>query len=226
MNDKPEVSQWSLVSVAYRCEQETALFLKKKPCDPCYCYELFCRAIRDGDQHDWEALVRIYTPLVVSWVNHHTFFPNTREEAGFIANGAFMRMTMYMTPAKFSQSHDLAAVLKYLKLCVHSEIMQDLDNVETTNLEDEHVAADPPEASIDLAAFWNLVYVRLHDDQERQVLNALFRLGLKPGQVPAALPELRLEVKQVYRIYENVLERLKRDREIRYWVSEYLMPEK
>jgi hypothetical protein len=226
MNDKSELSQLSLAGAAYRCEQETALFLKKKPCDPCYCYELFCRAIRDGDQHAWEAVVRIYTPLVVSWVKHHTCFPDTREEAGFIANGAFMRMTVYMTPAKFSRSRDLAALLKYLKLCVHSEIMQYRESVEMTDLEDEQVAAAPPEAAIDLEAFWNRVYARLRNDQERQVLAALFRLGLKPGQVPAAFPELRLDVGQVYRIYENVLGRLKRDREIRHWVSEYLMPEK
>lgn len=226
MNDKSELSQLSLTGIAYRCEQETALFLKRKPCAPCYCYELFCRAIRDGDQRAWEALVRIYTPLVISWVNRHACFPNTREEAGFIANGAFMRMTVYMTPAKLSRSRDLAALLKYLKLCAYSEIMQYLESGEAADLEDEQVAVEPPEAAIDLEAFWNRVQARLHDDQERQVLTALFRLGLKPGQVPAAFPELRLDVRQVYRIYENVLERLKRDREIRRWVSEYLMPEK
>jgi hypothetical protein len=55
----------------------------------------------------------------------------------------------------------------------------------------------------------------MQSEQERRVIYGSFALALKPREIYAQSGELFDDVKEVYRIKENVLARLRRDAELR-----------
>jgi hypothetical protein len=73
---------------------------------------------------------------------------------------------------------------------------------------------DPALTSVYRQEFWAQLNARLRNEQERQVVCGSFALALKPREVVVRFPDRFDDVKQVYRIKENVLARLGRDAEL------------
>jgi DNA-directed RNA polymerase specialized sigma24 family protein len=209
-----------------RCAHETERFFQQQTNDPRYCFELLRRAIEDRCQRAWEFVYAQYQPLVTSWVKHHSAFLSCGEEAQYFVNRAFERMWTALTPTKFGCFPDLKSVLSYLKMCVHSVILDVARVVErsavvaqvetTTELED-------PDAAVveDLAldhtrreAFWKEISARLRSNKERRVVYGSYVLGMKPRELLSQFPDLFRDVSEVYRVKENVLARLRRDAEL------------
>ena len=65
------------------------------------------------------------------------------------------------------------------------------------------------------ARLWELVRARLADEKEVVVVHALFVLGLKPAAIQARWRERFPDTREIYRIRQNVLERLARDPTLR-----------
>jgi DNA-directed RNA polymerase specialized sigma24 family protein len=132
-----------------------------------------------------------------------------------------------MTPAKFEGFPDLKSVLRYLQMCVHSVIMDHMRRAETAHLElddDDFVeridVGDTSHAEatldrIDRQGMWTAIEERLKDDRERAVLYGSFVLGLKPRELAKKYDNDFRDVKDVYRVKENLLARLRRDAELR-----------
>ena len=59
------------------------------------------------------------------------------------------------------------------------------------------------------------------NDRERLVVYASFSLGLKPRELCAQYGDQFANVRDVYRIKQNVLERLRRDPELKTILGEY-----
>jgi len=131
-----------------------------------------------------------------------------------------------VTPVKFDRFGDLKALLRYLKMCANSAIVdfnrgQELAMLdEGSDSEDLRSAPAPGNieedtiARVDRSHFWRLIEERLISDQERVAIYASFVTGMKPAEVIAQYPGLYRDIKDVYRAKQNVLERLRRDREL------------
>jgi DNA-directed RNA polymerase specialized sigma24 family protein len=217
----------SLAGVAHRCARETELFFQRQSHDPRYGFELFRRAIVDRNQSAWELVYSQYRPLVAGWVKDHAAYPSSGEEAQYFVNRAFERMWAALTPDKFAQFPDLKSVLCYLKMCVHSVI---LDQVRAADLaiiaSQDGVASlegkangmtveDRALARVGQQEFWGEIDARLRSEKERLVVYGSFVLALKPREIYAQHRETFRDVKEVYRVKENVLARLGRDDELR-----------
>jgi DNA-directed RNA polymerase specialized sigma24 family protein len=214
-----------LEDIVQRCAHETDRFFHHQDSDPRYCFELLRRAIVDRCQRAWEFVYTQYQSLVTSWVRRHTAFPACHEEAQYLVNRAFEKMWTALTPAKFECFPDLRSLLRYLQMCVHSVI---LDVVRTTERFDiipyEHVSTQKnpePTAVEDQAlehmqrqTLWKEISARMQNDQERHVVYGSYVLAMKPREICAQFPDLFRDVKQVYRVKENVLARLRRDDEL------------
>jgi hypothetical protein len=59
--------------------------------------------------------------------------------------------------------------------------------------------------------FWQLLETRLKDERERRLVYGLFVLDLKPRQLLEEFNGLFRDVQEIYRLKENVMERLRRD---------------
>jgi hypothetical protein len=220
----------SFAELAHRCREETLRFLRAEPRDDSYCFELFERAIVNREDEAWASIVAQYRGIVLSYVAQHSIAATLREPDDYWVNRAFQRFWSAVGPSRFAQFPDLAALLKYLKLCVHSVLMDEVRARRAgvlTSLEElaESAAPAPDSAERSVvgklagAQLWEAVAKELHDEAERVVAYLSFASDLKPGEIFGRHPRLYADVDDVYRIKRNVVERLRRSPEVRAFLT-------
>lgn len=217
----------TLAGIAHRCAQETELFFQRKSYDPRFCFELFRRAIMERNQRAWELVYAQYRSLVAGWVERHSAFPTSGEEAQYFINRAFEKMWVAVTPDRFSRFPDLKSLLRYLQMCVHSVVLDQVRVAEQAEVGAEadiaSVEGEVGDATLEDQALarvqgqelWDQINQRLHNNKERRVVYGSFVLALKPREIYAEAKDTFSDVREVYRIKENALARLRRDSELK-----------
>jgi hypothetical protein len=214
--------------LVHRCREETMRFLHGEQRDDTYCFEIFERAIVHRDDQAWAAIMVQYRGIVLAYVGQHAAASQVHEPDEYWVSRAFQRFWSAVGPDRFGHFADLAALLKYLKLCVHSVLMDELRarRAGMTSLDElpESTAdrASPEGRVIGFLAgeqLWQSILRELHDEAERQVVFLSFASDLKPAAIFERQPLLYTSVSDVYRIKRNVLERLRRSPEIREFLG-------
>jgi DNA-directed RNA polymerase specialized sigma24 family protein len=225
MADPAGTEVLTLAGLAHRCAQETQRFFQRLAHDTRYCFELFRRAICGRNQQAWHLVYRQYEPLIAGWVRRHAAFPAVAEEVPFFVNRALEKMWSALTPARFEAFPDLPSLLRYLQMCVHSVLIDEVRRAEPALLLDDLPLAahslsgssSPDQQALDdlqRRELWQAVEARLQTEQERRVLYASFVLGLKPREICAQFSTTFRDVHEVYRVKENLLARLRRDTQL------------
>ena len=215
----------SVAELCRRAREETARYARGEPYDEGICYELLRRAIAEQDERCWQEVYALYHEQVLSWCR--------RAAAGHVADHeelaalTWAKFWRSYTPAKLSPAGGTAAVLRYLKMCARSVVV-DAARASSRTVpleerlgawEDTASAAEAPLAHMDRAALWELVDRRLRDERERVLVFLLYEVGLRPADLPARRPDLFPTVREVYRVTRNVLDRLRRCRELAAWLA-------
>ena len=225
MSHETNPQNMSVTDLALKCRQETESYFQHRSHDTKYCFELFRRAIRNGDPFAWDRIYLQYQPLVTGWIRQHARFEGGGEEVQYFVNGAFAKIAGILTPDKFGGFSDIGSLLRYLKMCVHSVIVDYTRSGEQTrqsSLEEvpELAVADaaPEEAVLDRSNsqwLWDWLNAWLVDEKERKVIHGLFVLDLKPQELYERNRSLFKSVDEIYQIRQNVVARLRRDAEFR-----------
>jgi DNA-directed RNA polymerase specialized sigma24 family protein len=222
------VRKLPLADLARRCREETLRFLGGDDRDDAYCFEIFQRAVVERQDAAWAAIVTQYRGIVLAYVGQHTAAAAMRESEDFWINRAFQRFWTAVGPDRFDRFADLPSLLKYLKMCVHSVLMDEMRaRRATTSLEDVPESL-PSRTNAERTVLgnlagqqlWEAIARQLQDDAERQVVQLSFARDLKPSEIAERHPDLFATVADVYRVKRNVIERLRRSTEIR----SFLMP--
>jgi len=225
-NDARNPQQLSVKDLAHCCAEETNKFLRQRDSNDRFCLELFRRAIVQRDEAAWSSIYQQYAPLVLTWVSQHQSVAALFGSEGNAAlvNTAFAKFAQALTAEKMQKFASLAALLKYLKLCVHSVVADELRlrqarQLEETleSIEQEPAASDPAEDVISqLSAhnLWQIVQAEVNGEEEQLLLHLVYVQGLKPGEISAQHRHLFPTVDDVYRVKRNVLERLRRNRRL------------
>jgi len=118
----------------------------------------------------------------------------------------------------------LTAVLKYLKMCVHSVIADKMRSRQARQYEEalesiEHEPAsdDPADdvvSNISAQGLWQVIQEELNGEDERILIYLAYIHGMKPSEISSQHSRLFPSVEDVYRIKRNVLERLRRNRRL------------
>jgi DNA-directed RNA polymerase specialized sigma24 family protein len=217
--------------LAGECARETSLFFRRSvsPC-PC-CYELFRRALDGGNQQAWASIYAQYAPLVAGWVTRHPQFSSSGEEVDYYVNQAFERMWSAIGAGRFGQFRDLRALMAYLKMCVHTAILdvarkagpprRELPpELEESEIPDGHSLEGEVVEQDARGRLWELVEARLNE-RERIVIRCLFVLDLKPAAIQQRYPDHFPQIREIYRLRQNALERLARDPDLNILSREY-----
>jgi hypothetical protein len=232
MTPEASLQTLALSGVAQQCAQQTDRFFRRLQYDPRYCFELFRRALLERNQQAYALLYQQYQALVAGWVERHPSFPALDEEVQYFVNRAFEKMWRALTPAKFERFPDLKSLLSYLKLCAGSAVLDyaragrlEMADDEPGDLQiaDTGAQIDPEQHTVSRVQqeeFWQLILTRLADERERLVVYGSFVLALKPRELSAKYPQVFADVNEIYRIKQNVLERLRRDAELRQNLAE------
>jgi DNA-directed RNA polymerase specialized sigma24 family protein len=188
--------------------------------------ELFRRAVADRDPSAWEAVVQQYRGLVRTWVRAHAAFASCRADADDIAIRAFARFWGAVGPDRQAHFTELAASMRYLKMCVHSVLLDEVRAIARTpepsagesdaeELAEEHDSEDLAVSRLAAAELWSAVTRALADEAERLVVHLSYARGLKPGAIWAKHSDRFVSVADVYRVKRNALDHLRRSPEIR-----------
>lgn len=230
MSHEIQPQHMTVPDLAAHCAHETEHYFKHLSHDPRYCFELFRRAIQQRDQPAWESICLQYQSLVAGWVKQHSRFEASGEEVQYFVNGAFGKIATTLTPDKFGGFSDIGSLLRYLKMCVHSVIVDYHRSAEQERFQAlEKVSQETaPDASSEEQAMarvfqqtlWNLVKGRLQDEREYSVIYGSFVLALKPQELYDLFRNLFRDVDEIYQIKQNVLFRLRRDLELRRLLDE------
>ncbi len=219
----------SVEELAPYWRQETGNYMTDHPPNDTHRLELFRRAIFDQDQAAWQAIYVEYQALVSFWIKQHNHFDSVREEARFLVNEVFARFwyTASLHKDKF-QFNALAPLLSYLKACVHSVIQDEWRRQRHRPRDDliwdgisEILPGTPPSLeaqAIDqvvLDALTRAIASRLQGEEEKVVAALSWTYGLRPSEIQARRPDLFPDVRRVYQVKRNILNRLQRDCEIR-----------
>jgi hypothetical protein len=225
MTHENELKHMAVESLAQRCAQETNQYFKRKDNDTSYCFELFRRAIEEANPIAWDVICVQYQALVSGWVSKHHGFSTSGEEVEYFVNGAFGKISGTLSPDRFQSFTDLGALLRYLKMCVHSVITDYNRILEFTELfaleeaeEERSEDPSPEQQAMDHSSgqlIWEATSARLHDDKERAVIYGTFVLELKPQEIHDHFRGLFADVDEIYRVKQNVISRLRRDAEFR-----------
>jgi hypothetical protein len=223
ISHEANLQHMALEDLAQKCAQETDRFFAHHECDSSYCFELFRRAVQNKDERALEVVIAQYRPLVARWVDKHPGFPLINEEAQDFIAQAFERFWSSFTPAKFEKSQNLAAVLRYLQMCVHGAITDACRKFRYIQLEQERRDEEQesarlewtPEDLLQSDEFWRLIQKKSRDPKEYTVVYASFHLGLSPREILAEYPGLFRDRKEIYQYKANLLARLEGDEEIK-----------
>ncbi|HEY2592604.1 MAG TPA: sigma-70 family RNA polymerase sigma factor [Chloroflexota bacterium] len=221
------VRELPLVELARRCREETLRFLSGGDRDDAYCFEIFHRAVVDRDDAAWEAIVTQYRGIVLAYVGQHSAASALHESEDYWVNRAFQRFWSAVAPERFSRFPDLPSLLKYLKMCVHSVLMDEMRaRRSAASLDDvpEWLASRTSAERTVLGELsgqqlWDAIARELQDEAERRVVHLSFARDLKPAEIAERYPDLFASVADVYRIKRNVIERLRRSAEIRSFLT-------
>jgi len=215
---------WPVETLAQQCDEETRKFSRHQLNDPRYCFELLRRALAEELNEAFTWVYRIYEKQVLKWVYQHYRFEQTGENADYFANLALSQFYFALRGPKFNRFPNLAKVLTYLKVCVHTAIMQylrDQQPGEALPLDEAAHVSDRPTLDTQLrsAELWAQICRRLPDETDQQLARYVFIQGLKPRQIveydSARWPEERQISVALYRIRQV----LRRDDQIRQWLS-------
>lgn len=181
----------SVAELAGHCAEETEKFLRRLANDPQYCFELMRRALAEESDEAFTHIYQVYERPVTSWVYHHSRFALTGESAEFFTSAAFRAFHAALRGPKFDRFPTLAAVLGYLKMCVHSSIAQylrDEERAATTPLDDVGEIAEMPDLgeAAEAGELWGYICRLLPDERDRLLARCAFAQGLKPREIVAA----------------------------------------
>jgi len=216
----------SVNELARCCSEETNKFLKQNASNDRFCLELFRRAIINRDDGAWACIYQQYAPLVLTWVTQHQSATTLLGQDGSapLVNAAFAKFSQALTPAKMSNFSSLAAILKYLKMCVHSVVADEVRARQSRQYEEtldaiEHEPAsdDPADdvvSNISAQDLWKIIQAELNGEDERMLIYLAYIQGMKPSEISSMHRHFFPSVDDVYRIKRNVLERLRRNRRL------------
>jgi RNA polymerase sigma factor (sigma-70 family) len=227
MFHETKLQHMAVEDLAQKCAQETDRFFTHHDYDSSYGFELFRRAVQEKDECALEVVFTQYRPLVARWVDrwmhkHPDFLLINEEAQDFIAQ-AFERFWISFTPAKFDKSQNLAAILRYLQMCVHSVITDAWRKFRRIRLEqemeDETQEFSQPESTPEDILLndelWQLIRKKSKNPKEYTVVYASFCLALSPREILTEYPGLFRDIKEIYQYKANLLDRLERDDEIK-----------
>lgn len=194
--------------------------------------EALYHALRQRDPTSWESAWHCWQGRVAAWVRRHPQFRYTGEETAYFVNRAFERLWRAVDAEKLERFANPAQLVQYLKLCVHSVILDELrgpgpeQQVAASSMEEmgELPSSEPDAAEAALhkvrrEELWAAVAVHIRSDEDRVLVEAGLVRGLPPRVIAGRYPALFSNVQDVYRIKRNLLERLGRDQRLREFLG-------
>ncbi len=203
---------------------ELKRYRSKESVEDRYCVEILRRALIEQTDEAWSVLQRCFSEPVRAWFRSH---PSSDvallrdSEENYIAL-TFSRF-WYAVRDQHLEFTTLAEALSYLHATLNGIILDTLRfhlrlrSLEATFPEAGCSQEPLAEDCIDGQSIWDSIQSLLPDEHERRLAYLLYYCGLKPRDIVLRCPGEFDDVKDIYRLNSNIVERLRRNRDrLRY----------
>ena len=211
-------------ALAARCAEEQSRYAEGINVHSHDCFDLFRHALQEQNSAAFNAIYRTYEPQVRRWVYQHSHYPAAQEEADHFVQQSLTKFYFALRGRDFDRFEHISQVMQYLKLCVHSAIMQYWRKTQSRRMhqvDDESSllnVAVSPNFLTPLAA-WERIATLLPEARDQRLAHAAFAQGLKPSEIVEEFPDDWEDVQQIYSKLYRIRRVLRDDEELRTILS-------
>ncbi len=214
------VRQMKLTTLADLSIHELQQHRCKEPFDDRYCLEILRRALVEQTDEAWFVLQQCFSENIRGWLLSHPSrdVALLRDSAENYIAQTFSRF-WYAVRDQHLEFTTLYAALQYLHATLNGIIMDTLrSHLRLRSREapfpEPGCPQDPrTEDSIDNRDVYNSIQALLCDERERRLAYLLYYCGLKPRDIVLRCSGEFDNVKDIYRLNHNIVERLRRNRD-------------
>ena len=214
------ISQMKLTTLADLSTHELQRHRCKQPFDDRYCLEILRSALVEQTDEAWFVLQQCFSETVRGWIRSH---PGSDvallrdSEENYLAQ-TFSRF-WYAVRDHHLEFTTLYAALSYLHATLNGIITDTLRcHLRLRSREapfPEPGGSQEPTAEnpMDSQGTWESIEFLLPDERERRLAYLLYYCGLKPRDIVLRCSQEFDDVKEIYRLNHNIVERLRRNRD-------------
>ena len=216
-------SEMSATELAAHCVRELNNFRRGEPSIETYGVELLRRATVQGDQEAWAWTQQCLGELVLGWLRRHPKREaacRLESEENYVAQ-TFERFWQATALTQHIQFDSFAGALQYLHACLNGTI---LDTLRTYSRSREIPLPEPGEPGelqveddLESSEVWDILKMVLPNGDEQRLAYLLFHCGLKPREIMRFCPQEFSDVRDIYRLRNNIMNRLLRNADHLRW---------
>ncbi len=184
-------------------------------------YQTFYKAIFERNSDAWAEIAERYRPLMIAWAHRYRASVPITDFNEDLADQALARAWAALSPEQFETFPSVAALMAYLRMCVRSTIIDCARvqrNQDRLRQIEGGMACHPGEEAVSRIAcgeLWKLLDALVDAPQERIVLREAVINGVPPRQILTQHPAVFADINAVYAAKRNLLERLRRNPDLR-----------
>jgi hypothetical protein len=215
--NKLSPSIMDIQALAERCAEETKNYLKQVAREAQTCFELMRIALAENNNIALAAIFRNYQQLIRSWVMIHPGFLPSQEPPDFFILDAFSSFYFAVRGEKFAKFPDLARLLKFLKVCVHSSILMYLrkQRLPIVPLPDDGFYFPKIDENLIYLAIWDRICKLLPAEDDQNLAYLAFVHERKAADIAQILPERYADARAVSIALQRIRYTLKNDANLR-----------
>ncbi|HLI05677.1 MAG TPA: hypothetical protein VKV40_03835 [Ktedonobacteraceae bacterium] len=217
--------QIPLTVLALLCQDELKRYRRKESGEQSYCLELIRRAVQQQSEQAWAVIQECFSETLCCWIRSHSSRDTALRldtEENYVAQTIARFWSAMRDQSVVFTS--LAAVLSYLRATLTGIL---IDTVRTYHRSQVVALPEPDypgepfiEDVLDDEDIWQSIQPLLPDARERRLAYLLYYCGLKPREIIIHCPDEYTNIKEIYRLNQNFLDRLRRNHERLRWSLE------
>ena len=193
---------------------------RKEPFDDRSCLEILRRALIEQSDEAWSVLQQCFSQTIRVWIRSHPSrdIALLRDsEENYVAQ-TFTRF-WYAVRDQHLEFASWYAALSYVHATLNGILLDTVrGHLRSRSREvpfPEPGGSHEPGAddSLDGQSLWNSIQSLLPDERERRLAYLLYYCGLKPREIVIRCPGEFDDVKDIYRLSQNIVDRLRRNRD-------------
>lgn len=199
----------------------------KALCEAVYTVELVRRALVEQSDEAWAAFQECFAEPIRAWLHSHPYSDvalRRDTDENYIAQ-TFARFWCAVS-GQHMQFSSLPAALNYLHATLNGLLTDTLRSHmrqrtrEVPLLQPGHPEEPTVEQPLESECLWEGIQCLLVNEREKRLFFLLYGCGLKPREVVSRCPQEFNDVKEIYRLNTNIIERLRRNRDRLYYLVE------
>lgn len=209
-------------TLASQCSDEYIQFLENSIQIYTACYELFRHALEFDNAFAFGKIFQIYQSQVKKWILQHSYSRYLDQSPEHFISVTFSAFYFSLRSKPIAAFPDLAHLLKYLKMCVHTALVQHVRASKKRQIHQtltEEVTAKPAKKVDESDRILQHIHEIITDPDDRLIVRLVFIEERKPAEIAELYPQHwdspRAVSIALYRIRRN----LRNDPLLREWAG-------